>query len=49
MERKYEENNAKIEINEVNREFEDNLSRSEEDGWFYSEKDGKDEEYGCEY
>lgn len=48
MEREYEENAAQVEIDEINREYQDNLSRSDEDGWFYPDKDGQDEEYGSE-
>jgi len=48
MEHEYEENAAQAEIDEINREYQDNLSRSDEDGWFYPDEDGQDDENGSE-
>lgn len=36
----YEDNEAQMEISKERQEYQDNLNRSEEDGWFYSDEDG---------
>lgn len=48
MEHEYEDNSAQTEIAEINREYQDNLSRSDEDGWFYPDEDSQDEADGFE-
>ena len=43
MDYEYEDNESLAEIAEERREYQDNLNRSEEDGWFYSDDDGNGE------
>lgn len=43
MDYEYEDNESLSEIAEERREYQNNLNRSEEDGWFYSDDDGDGE------
>ena len=40
MDHDYDDNEALAEIADERRDYQDNLTRSEEDGWFYSDDDG---------
>jgi hypothetical protein len=48
MEHDHDDNSAQSEIAEINREYEENLSRSDEEGWFYPDDDGQDDECSSE-
>ena len=43
MDHEYDDNETLAEIADERREYQDNLTRSEEDGWFYPDDDGDGE------